>query len=251
MKTAAPLNKLPEWIRWGTLLWLAIWIPAYWRAWGPVNFLHVCDVAVLLTCVGLWTGNRLLLSSQAVSSLLVNSIWTLDVAFLLVWKRPFFGGTQFLLDVRIPLWVRLLSLYHVLVPVVLLWALSKIGYDRRAWALQCGITLAAMLIARFTNPFENINFAFRDPFWGRQLGPLPLHMGISIVFAGIVVYAPTHFLLLRLYRGVANPASQSSVLRERNSRQGERMTLPRSGDVAAETDTQGLSGAVIARAPDF
>ncbi len=42
-------------------MWLAVWLPAYWRVWGWANFLHLCDVTVILTCVGLWFGNSLLL----------------------------------------------------------------------------------------------------------------------------------------------------------------------------------------------
>jgi len=192
-------RSLPQPFRYGAVVWLSIWVPAYWRVWGPANFVHLCDVAVFLTCFGLMTGNRLLISSQAVASLVVNAIWTLDAAFLVFANRPFFGGTQFLLDSRIPFWVRLLSLYHLLVPAVLLWALSYTSYDRRALVLQCGITLAALIVSRFTNPLENFNFAFRDPFWGRQLGPLPLHLAVSIVFVAAVAYTPAHLLLLHMF----------------------------------------------------
>ncbi|MFL5373599.1 MAG: hypothetical protein ACJ78T_06385, partial [Myxococcales bacterium] len=55
--------------RWAALLWLLVWMPVYASVWGFANFLHLCDVAVILTCAGLWTGSALLLSSQAVSSL--------------------------------------------------------------------------------------------------------------------------------------------------------------------------------------
>ena len=36
------------------LVWLAVFLAAYWRTYGPANFLHLCDVAVILTCWGLW-----------------------------------------------------------------------------------------------------------------------------------------------------------------------------------------------------
>src|SRR5688572_31783910 len=41
---------------------------AYWSHYGPSVFLNLCDIAVILTCVGLWRGNALLLSTQALSS---------------------------------------------------------------------------------------------------------------------------------------------------------------------------------------
>ena len=58
-------------------MWLAVWVPSYAFYWGWANFLHLCDVAVLLTCIGFARGDVLLLSSQAVSSLVGDLLWCL------------------------------------------------------------------------------------------------------------------------------------------------------------------------------
>src|SRR5579863_5849238 len=114
-------GKIPGWVRWLAVLWLVVWIPVYWHAWGAGNFLHLCDIAVILTCVGLWSGNALLLSSQAVSSVVIDALWTLDVAAWMFFRRHFIGGTEYLFDPTIPLWVRSLSLFHIVMPFILLW----------------------------------------------------------------------------------------------------------------------------------
>ena len=95
---AAARGNIPDWVRWLAILWLAVWFPVYWHAWGVANFLHLCDVAVILTCIGLWTGNALLLSSQAVSSVVIDALWTMDVAAWLLFRRHFIGGTEYLFD---------------------------------------------------------------------------------------------------------------------------------------------------------
>ena len=193
-------TKFPAWIRWTVLFWLAIWIPAYWRTWGTANFLHLCDIAVILTCVGVWTNSALLISSQAVSSLLVDASWALDAIWRLFRGRALLGGADYLFDAHYPLWVRLLSLFHVAMPVLLLWALHRTGYDRRGWALQCAIALPLFIAARFTDPATNINYAFIDPFIHRQWGPAPIHVLISWLFMAFVVYLPTDLLLRKLFR---------------------------------------------------
>lgn len=193
-------EKLPAAVRWGALIWLAVWIPAYWHAWGPANFLHLCDVAVFLTCIGLWTSNSLLLASQAVSSIVVDLIWTADAATGVFSNHQLIGGTEYLLDPHTALWIRLLSLFHIVLPVLLLWSLTRVGYDRRAWSLQTAIVVTTFIASRFTNPIANINYAFHDPFWHRQLGPAPLHLLLCILAMAIVVYLPTHLILLRVYR---------------------------------------------------
>jgi hypothetical protein len=204
---AAPLENVrlpcapqfPNWLRWAALAWMLVWLPAYWRTWGPSNFLQLCDIAVILTCLGLWTGNRLLLSSQALSSLVVDFVWVLDACWRLITGRSLLGGTDYLFDARYPLWVRLLSLFHVIMPPLLLWLLHRAGYDPRALPLQSLIALLAFAASRFTLPAKNMNYAFTDPFLHRAWGPPPLHVAISVLFMVIVVYLPTHLVLQTLF----------------------------------------------------
>jgi hypothetical protein len=193
-------RELPNWVRWAALGWIVVWFPAYWRAWGLANFLHLCDLAVFLTCLGVWTNNRLLISSQAVSSLLVDFAWVLDAGWAVVLKRHLIGGTEYLFDSHVALWIRLLSLFHIFLPVFLVWAVWRMGYDRRAWALQTAIALVTFTACRFTDPATNINYAFRDPFFHRAWGPAPAHIAVILAFVAIVAYLPTHLVLARLFR---------------------------------------------------
>ena len=188
-------HEFPIWLRYLTVLWLVIWFPAYWRVWGPANFLHLCDIAVFLICAGLLTNSPLLLSSQAVGSLIIDIAWMVDAGWKLVTGRGLLGSADYLFDSKYPLWVRLLTLFHVAIPVVLIWSLARLGYDRRGFALQCAITLAALLASRFTAPAENINFVFQEPLFHRTWGPAPVHVLVVWVFMIVVVYLPTHLVL--------------------------------------------------------
>jgi hypothetical protein len=190
-------QKFLPWQRWLAIVWLAIWIPIYWRTWGPQNFLQLCDVAVILTCVGIWSGSALLISSQAISSLLIDLIWVFDAGGRLLTGRHIIGGTEYLFDPQYPLWVRLLSLFHLVMPFLLIWALQKVHYDPRGLWLQCFIAYLAFFAAHFTNPAKNMNFAFADPFFHRAWGPAPIHALINTVFMLLVVYLPTHWILKR------------------------------------------------------
>ncbi|MFY9531055.1 MAG: hypothetical protein WAR24_19290 [Candidatus Acidiferrales bacterium] len=195
---------LTAWVRWGAVLWLAIWIPAYWRTWGFSNFVHLCDIAVILTCVGLWSSSALLLSSQAVSSLVVDLAWSLDVAWRWFAGHHLIGGTEYLFDPQYPLWVRLLSLFHAAMPFILLAALRRTGYDPAGFALQCAIAAAALLLSRILDPIKNYNFAFRDPILHRAFGPAPVHLAV-IFLALLLIYWPTHEILKRLFRPAPEP----------------------------------------------
>lgn len=194
-----PANHPFPRMRWAAAAWLLVWTPAYASVWGFTNFFHLCDIAVVLTCAGLWSGSRLLLSSQAVSSIVTDLSWDLDVCWRLVSGRHLFGGTEYMWQPEFPLFVRLLSLFHVVWPVLLVWSLSRVGYDRRGLPLQAAITLCALVASRALGPALNLNYAFSEPFRGRSFGPAPLHV---LVILGAIVsfaYVPTHLLLTRLF----------------------------------------------------
>jgi len=187
-------------MRCAALLWLLLWVPAYASVWGASNFLHLCDVAVILTCAGLWSGSALLLSSQAVSSIVIDLLWDVDVASRLLTGRHLLGGTEYLWDASFPLAVRLLTLFHVVWPVLLVWSLRRVGYDRRGYWLQVALASCLFVAARFTDPRLNINYAFQDPFFHRSLGPAPVHVVVSILGLAVLVYLPVHLVLARLFR---------------------------------------------------
>jgi hypothetical protein len=102
-------------------------------------------------------------------------------------------------DARVPIWARLLSSFHIALPLALLLAMRKIGYDRRALALQAAIAAGLFIVSRFLPPALNMNYVYQDPLFHRAWGPAPLHL--AVIFAGAVVllYWPTHLLLSWLF----------------------------------------------------
>ena len=156
---------------------------------------------MILTCLGFWTNSLLLISSQAVSALLIDLVWIIDASWRLVSGRPLLGATEYLFDARYPLWVRLLSLFHVAMPPLLLWALHRTGYDRRGFGLQSLIALAVFVASRFTSPGKNMNFAFTDPFFHRTWGTPATQVAISLLFLIMMIYLPTDWILNEVFRG--------------------------------------------------
>ena len=187
-------------LRWLGVLWLAIYLPAYAQAWGVANFLFLCNIGVILTAFGLILRNRLLISSQAVAAPIIALVWLADAGWRLASGDFLFGGTRYMWDDAYPLFTRLLSLYHVFWPLLLAWVLRRTGYDRRGWAVQAGIAALAMAAGRWLGPAtENINFAWKDPFFGMQFGPAPLHLLVCWALLAGVAYGATHWLLKRSF----------------------------------------------------
>jgi len=187
-------------LRWAALAFVLVLVPAYAAAYGPANFLFLCNLSVFLTTIGLWTGSRLLLSSQAVGLLAIAAAWTLDLALRLLLGRHLIGGTEYMWDERFPLVTRLLSFYHVAESAVLLYALRRLGYDRRGYLLQSAIAIAAVWAGRLAGPSANVNHAFVDPLFRRAWGGAASHVAAVAGTLVLVVYPLTHLALARAFR---------------------------------------------------
>lgn len=195
-----------EHVRWAALAFLAVYLPAYAIAYGFANFLFLCNLSVILSVAGIWACHPVLLSSQAVAMLLVGSAWTLDVVGRVLVGRHLIGGTEYMWDPQWPLFTRLLSLYHVALPVALVYALRRIGYDGRGYLLQSALALVLVSVGRLFGPELNINGAFADPILKRGWGGAASHVAVVAGFLILVAYPLSHVALRYLCRA---PGSSS------------------------------------------
>jgi len=200
MALAAPLHPV---VRWFAVLWLLVWLPVNVYAWGWQNMMHFCDVGAIIACIGVCRQDSLFVSSQAVSSLFVGVLWSLDIAWRLAAGHHLFGGTEYMWDARYPLWIRLMSLFHVWLPLLLLWAMRKMGYDRRALAIQTAIAAVLLIFSRFLPAALNMNYAFQDPLLHRTWGPAPVHLAVILAGTVALLYWPTDLLFRWMYPGPA------------------------------------------------
>ena len=199
-------RALPPWLKLGYTLWFLVWVPVYWVENGPANFLWLCDVANLVLLAALWLESSLLFSSQAVSVLLIQCVWMIDAGTRLLAGFHPIGGTEYMFEAARPLGGRLLSLFHVFVPILLLYALWRLGHDRRGWRLQaliCWLVLPASFLAG--QPEENLNWLWA-PFGVEQTWMPPLaFLGVCMILYPLLLYLPTDLLLTAWLRRSGRP----------------------------------------------
>ena len=192
--------RVPLWLKIGWTVWLAIWVPVYWRRYGAQNFLFFCDIANVLIGIGLWLESALIFSWAACGVLLFQTLYTVDLAGALLTGHHLVGGTEYMFDPHVPLSIRLLSLFHLATPPLLLWAIWRLGYDRRGWMLQTLTACVVVPINYFWRPEQDVNWARGLFFREQHAMPGWMYLVGYLIVASLLVFYPTHLFLERLMR---------------------------------------------------
>jgi len=180
----------------GFTLWMMFWVPVVLASQGPQNFWWLCNLAQFILLYSLWTSNRLLVSSQAGTIVIVGAAWSIDLAGALVTGNSPFGITAYMFNEELPIALRATSTYHVWLPVFLVWLCRRQGYDARGLWLQCIIGSIAILGSWvFGDPARNLNYTIA-PFNIEQVWlPQALYVPLLCVGTAALLYLPGHFIV--------------------------------------------------------
>ena len=189
--------RVPPWLKLLWTVWVAVWIPVYWKHYGAQNFLYFCDLGNLFILAALWLESAFLFSWQAVGLLVFQTLYTIDLMVALATGTSPLGATSYMFDPHLALFVRLLSLFHVVTPPLLLWAVWRLGYDKRAWQYHVLMTWIVVPINYFWRPQFNVNWARGWSFSEQHAFTGPAYLATYLIVVPLVVYLPTHLLLRR------------------------------------------------------
>jgi len=195
-------GRLPLWLKLVWTAWVVVWAPLYYRQWGFSTFLWFCDIANFMILAALWTESALIFSWQAVSVLLFQIAFTIDILGRVVSGHHPIHGTEWVFnDKTIPLYIKLLSVgMHVASPPLLIWAIRRLGYDRRA--IWCQIATVCVLLPICWWGWDeslNLNWVYK-PFNKTQTWMSPaLYLLVCIVGYVVLVFLPTHLILRKVF----------------------------------------------------
>jgi hypothetical protein len=202
-------------LRWFACGWLVLWVPVYHDAYGAWHFLQLCNLGLLVGVVGVLLGSPVLLSSQAVASVVVALLWLADAGGRLLTDQHLHGGTAYMWDLAVPVAARALSLYHLGFPLLMLYCLHHTGYDPRGFVVQCLLAAAAIAIGlTLAPPAHNLNYAYAWPGAAIPHADPLLYSLLAWAMLIALCYLPVHLLLDRTWRrralGAARAAASNS-----------------------------------------
>jgi hypothetical protein len=187
---------IPTWFKLGYTVLVVIVVAIWLRYYGWRNLLWFSDIALIGAVPAFWLEDARIASVLAVAVLLPEMLWNVDLAGRLLLRRRISGLTDYMFEQDRPLILRRLSLFHVPLPLVLLWLLAAYGYAEPI-ALPGAIVLAAIVLPlsrAASSPEKNINWSWG---LGPVQSPLPAYLYVPLLFLGFVVlvFVPTHAIL--------------------------------------------------------
>lgn len=190
------LDHIPLWLKLAHTLFVCFLIPIYWRQYGPSNFLWFSDIALMSIVAALWLESPLITSMMALAVVLLDVAWNLDFFVRVISGKSITGLSNYMFNPKISRTIRAISLFHIVFPVLLLWMLSRLGYDRRAFVAQTLLSWIVLPASYFLAPrSENINWVYGFGGKPQQWLPAPLYLLLLMILFPLLVYLPSHFLL--------------------------------------------------------
>lgn len=202
---AAP--RIPPWVKLVYTAFMAVLVPVYWYYYGWTNFLYFCDVALILTLIGIWKESPLLVSMCAVGITIPQIVWVIDFVTT-AFGYPVASMTAYMYEAHRSPFLRGLSLFHGWLPFLLIYLVARLGYDRRAFPYWTVLAWVLILICFFFMPPPSPNAGLTpvniNYVWGlNDAAPqtwMPAWLWVvgMMVAMPIICFLPVHLLFSRV-----------------------------------------------------
>jgi hypothetical protein len=198
--TEARTVTIPVWFKLAYTVFVIYIMAVWWTYYGWKNFLWFSDIAFIGAVPAMWLENAALASVLTVAVLLPEMLWNVDYGLRLLLRRRITGLTDYMFEPDRLLLLRGLSLFHVPLPLVLLWMIAAYGYDASV-GLTGAIALGAVVLpwSRIVSTSEkNINWTYG---FGARRVRWPGWVYVPVLFVGFVlfVFIPTDWLMRRWF----------------------------------------------------
>jgi len=133
---------------------------------------------------------------MALAVLIPEIGWNADYFSGLLMGNSRLGLAAYMFDDEIPLFVRGLSLYHVPLPVLLLWLVLRLGYEPAALRWQTLLSWVVLPLSYLaSDPEGNVNWVYGFAGEPQEWMPRPAYPVLLIFAFPVLLYLPTHLFL--------------------------------------------------------
>ncbi|HSC93916.1 MAG TPA: hypothetical protein VLC73_03025 [Burkholderiales bacterium] len=191
------MELIPPWIKVAYSAFALATVIVYTKKYPLWNFLWFSDIALIAAVPALWMEDSLLASMMLVGVLLPELLWNGAFFVRLLTGVRLFGLTDYMFDPTKPLYLRAISLFHVFLPLLLLWMVARLGYHPDALLWQSALAWIVLPLSYFLGDpkVENLNWVYG--WTSRQQTRMPplAYLGLMMIGFPLLIFLPTHLTL--------------------------------------------------------
>jgi hypothetical protein len=195
------VELIPLWLKLAYTAFTVVTVAVYVRKYPLWNFLWFSDIALIATVPALWLESNLLASMMLVGVLLPELLWNGAFFIRLLTGVRLFGLTDYMFDPTKPRYLRAISLFHVFLPLLLLWMAARLGYhpDALLWQTVLGWIVLPLSYFLGDPKVENLNWVYG--WTSRQqtrMRPVA-YLGLMMIAFPLAIFLPTHLILQMVF----------------------------------------------------
>ena len=191
------MELIPLWLKLSYTVFTIATVAVYVKKYPLWNFLWFSDIALIATVPALWMEDSLIASMMLVGVLLPELLWNGAFFIRLLTGVRLFGLTDYMFDPTKPRYLRAISLFHVFLPLLLLWMVARLGYHPDALLWQTALGWIVLPLSYFLGDpkVENLNWVYG--WTSRQQTRMPplAYLGLMMIGFPLLIFLPTHLIL--------------------------------------------------------
>ena len=194
------MEQIPLWLKLAYTAFTVVTVAVYVRKYPLWNFLWFSDIALISAVPALWLESNLLASMMLVGVLLPELLWNGAFFIRLLTGVRLFGLTDYMFDPTKPRYLRAISLFHVFLPLLLLWMVVRLGYHPDALLWQTALAWVVLPLSYLLGDpkVENLNWVYGWTSTQQTRMPPLAYLGLMMIAFPLVIFLPTHLVLVRL-----------------------------------------------------
>lgn len=144
-----------------------------------------CNNVALFLAFAFFYRSKFVFTSIASLLFIPQLFWIVDF-FVRLSGTTFLGVTDYLFVPDYPVLWFILSLKHLLLPFIAVWAVYKYGFDKNGWKGAIGYGVILWLLGIIFNSAQNINCAYRNCITAIPIPDLAWITVYPIIMLGII-----------------------------------------------------------------
>jgi hypothetical protein len=199
-------------------VFMVVLVPTYLYEYGVQNFLWLSDIALVLIFLGLWFTSSLLISVAALLTLFLEISWSIDFIYQLFTGNTIINLASYMFDQQYSLFLRGLSLFHLLLPIFSIKYLLAWGYHKKAVNYAIPLYWVVLTVCyAFTSVDENINWVYLPQAYNWVNMPSLQWLLMQLVLYPLLIMLPKNLFFKKIFKNAKEFDINSNRIKYKNT----------------------------------